>query len=74
MGMSGDDVEYVVLINDEEQYSIWPAHRVIPDGWSIDGPKGSKETCLSYIRETWTDMRPKSLREALECQWRRPAS
>ena len=56
--------EYIVLVNHEEQYSIWPASRPIPDGWRSEGPNGSKETCLAYIGETWTDMRPKSLREA----------
>lgn len=65
MSISDDEVEYVVLINHEEQYCLWPAHREIPNGWRIDGPQASKETCLSYIGETWTDMRPKSLREAL---------
>ena len=63
MSTSADEVNYVVLINDEEQYSLWPARHAIPDGWRTTGPQGSKETCLSYIREAWTDMRPKSLRE-----------
>lgn len=65
MSMNRDEAEYVVLINGEEQYSLWPARREVPGGWKIVGPKGSKETCQSYIQEVWTDMRPKSLREAL---------
>ena len=65
MSTNNDEAEYVILINDEEQYSLWPARRAIPDGWRVDGPQGSKETCLSFIQDAWTDMRPKSLREAL---------
>lgn len=65
MSVSDEDAEYVVLVNQEEQYSLWSARLPVPDGWRAEGPRGSKETCLSYIREAWTDMRPKSLREAL---------
>ena len=65
MSVSDDEAEYVVLVNHEEQYSLWPARRPIPSGWEVKGPPATRETCLSYIRETWTDMRPKSLREAL---------
>lgn len=55
-----------VLINDEEQYSLWPADKEIPLGWKhVFGPK-DKEACLAYVREVWTDMRPKSLREQME--------
>jgi MbtH protein len=53
---------YAVVINDEEQYSIWPAERDLPAGWRQDGFTGSEDECLSYIDETWTDMRPASLR------------
>lgn len=55
-----------VVINDEEQYSIWPAERENPAGWYDVGKSGSKQDCLTYIDEVWTDMRPKSVREALE--------
>ena len=51
-----------VVVNDEEQYSIWPAHRELPAGWRRDGFTGTEEECLAYIDETWTDMRPASLR------------
>ncbi|MFI1016462.1 MbtH family protein [Streptomyces sp. NPDC020965] len=61
-----DDREYTVVINDEEQYSIWPKGRDIPAGWHEVGAAGSKDTCLQYIKEVWTDMRPKSLRERMD--------
>jgi MbtH protein len=51
-----------VVVNDEEQYSIWPADRELPGGWRRDGFTGTEEECLAHIDETWTDMRPASLR------------
>jgi MbtH protein len=54
--------QHAVVINDEEQYSIWPAERDLPAGWRRDGFTGTEEECLAYIDETWTDMRPASLR------------
>jgi len=53
---------YLVVLNDEEQYSIWPAGRELPSGWQPDGFTGTEEECLAHIDETWTDMRPASLR------------
>lgn len=53
---------YKVLVNQEEQYSIWPADQKTPNGWEKVGPTGIKEVCLSYVKEVWTDMRPKSIR------------
>ncbi|MGD0244702.1 MAG: MbtH family NRPS accessory protein [Streptosporangiaceae bacterium] len=53
---------HAVVVNDEEQYSIWPVARDLPAGWRRDGFTGSEEECLAYIEETWTDMRPASLR------------
>lgn len=61
-----DATEYQVVVNHEEQYSIWPTHKSIPAGWTQTGPKGAKQECLSYIDEVWTDMRPLSLRRAME--------
>ncbi|WP_316527981.1 MbtH family protein [Kitasatospora brasiliensis] len=58
------DAVYQVVVNHEEQYSIWPADREIPAGWRAAGPRARKEECLSYIDEVWTDMRPLSVREA----------
>jgi len=57
---------YKVVLNHEEQYSIWPDSRENPMGWHEVGKSGSKEECLAYIREVWTDMRPLSLRKHME--------
>ena len=54
--------QHRVVINDEEQYSIWPAGRELPPGWGLEGFTGTEDDCLAYIDETWTDMRPASLR------------
>jgi MbtH protein len=61
-----DTTVYEVVVNDEEQYSIWPAHKELPAGWRTVGKSGPKQDCLAYIKEVWTDMRPKSLRERHE--------
>jgi len=63
--MSDSLDEYVVVVNDEEQFSIWQAGREVPAGWSEVGFRGSKADCLAHIDTVWTDMRPRSLREAL---------
>jgi MbtH protein len=67
--MSKDDeidrLVYRVVLNHEEQYSIWPVDKEIPAGWTDAGRQGGKEDCLTYISEVWTDMRPKSLRDAM---------
>lgn len=57
---------YKVIINDEEQYSIWPADRTNPPGWKDAGKTGTKEECLAFIKDVWTDMRPLSLRRKME--------
>lgn len=61
-----EDRVFQVVVNDEEQYSIWPADRDIPAGWKATGPSGLKAECLAYIEEVWTDMRPLSLRRQME--------
>ncbi|MET9406517.1 MbtH family NRPS accessory protein [Streptomyces sp. NPDC002935] len=61
-----DDALYRVVLNDEEQYSIWWLDRELPDGWSAEGTEGTREQCLSRIEEVWTDMRPLSLRLSME--------
>jgi uncharacterized protein YbdZ (MbtH family) len=61
---------YKVVINHEEQYSIWPAERDNPPGWREVGKSGPKKECLDYIGEVWTDMRPLSLRRKME-EWSR---
>lgn len=57
---------YQVLMNHEEQYSIWPMGREIPNGWRATGTSGSKAHCLETIAKEWTDMRPLSLRRAMD--------
>ena len=56
---------YKVVVNHEEQYSIWPSERTMPPGWSEAGKSGPKAECLAYIKEVWTDMRPLSLRRKM---------
>jgi MbtH protein len=60
-----DNTIYQVVMNHEEQYSIWPADRENALGWSNAGKSGTKEECLAYIKEVWTDMRPLSLRKRM---------
>lgn len=57
---------YKVVVNHEEQYSIWPVERENPLGWLDSGKLGTKAECLAYIKEVWTDMRPLSLRQRME--------
>lgn len=64
MAADEDTRDYFVVVNPEEQYSIWLADRPMPNGWSAVGSKRSKAECLKYISEVWTDMRPKSLRDS----------
>ncbi len=66
MSDSQDTVIYQVVVNHEEQYSIWAADDPIPAGWTATGPSGSKEECLAHIDEVWTDMRPLSLRRQMD--------
>jgi MbtH protein len=64
--MTDDDTTtYQVLRNDEEQYSLWPLSLDIPAGWQAVGKQGTKDECMSYVDEVWTDMRPRSLREQM---------
>lgn len=58
--------QFKVVLNDEEQYSIWPAHRSAPDGWHEDGVSGTKDECLAHIKDVWQDMRPLSLRRRMD--------
>ena len=62
----GEDATiYEVVMNHEEQYSIWPAHRELPRGWTAIGKQGRKDECLAHINGVWTDMRPLSLRKRM---------
>ncbi|MFD2762607.1 MbtH family protein [Micromonospora eburnea] len=60
-----DDRTYQVVLNDEEQYSIWLADRELPLGWRAEGTRGSREECLAHIGTVWTDLRPLSLRRQM---------
>jgi MbtH protein len=65
---SEDTTIYKVVVNHEEQYSIWPAQKENPLGWQDAGKSGTKDECLDYIKEVWTDMRPLSLRKKMQEQ------
>ncbi|WP_433151791.1 MbtH family protein [Actinomadura nitritigenes] len=59
------DGTYTVLVNDEGQHSLWPSFAEVPDGWTVAKAEDTRQACLEYIEENWTDMRPKSLIEAM---------
>ncbi|KVL13221.1 MbtH family protein [Burkholderia ubonensis] len=61
-----DQVRFSVVVNLEEQYSIWPEDRPLPPGWRAEGKSGTRQACLDYIGEVWTDMRPLSLRRWMQ--------
>jgi MbtH protein len=61
-----DTRTYVVVVNHEAQYSIWFAERPLPPGWRLCEKTGTKQECLNYIKEVWTDMRPLSVRRRME--------
>jgi len=63
-----DSTIYKVVLNHEEQYSIWPEHRENPLGWVDGGKRGTKAECLDFIEEVWTDMRPLSLRRKMDAE------
>ena len=63
-----DTREYVVLMNGEEQYSLWLADLEVPKGWQQVFARNNKKACLDYVKEVWTDMRPLSLRKAMAAQ------
>lgn len=68
MDRSDEEVAYqfVVVLNDEEQYSLWPSDRPLPAGWYDAGFHGGREECLAYIQEHWTDIRPLSVRRDIQ--------
>ncbi|MEU6064798.1 MULTISPECIES: MbtH family protein [Streptomyces] len=55
-------IAFRVVVNAEEQYSIWPADLELPEGWQEEGARGTREECLAHVDQVWTDMRPLSLR------------
>jgi MbtH protein len=62
MSIDSDEATFLVVINDEEQYSIWLEEMDVPAGWRPTGTRGTKQECLRHIDEVWVDMRPKSVR------------
>ncbi|TCO56102.1 MbtH family protein [Actinocrispum wychmicini] len=62
MSIDNPDTVFQVVVNDEDQYSIWFADRDVPAGWTADGTRGTKKECLDHIEKVWTDMRPRSVR------------
>jgi MbtH protein len=69
-----DTTMYRVVVNHEEQYSIWPVERDLPAGWRDAGEEGRKDQCLAFINEHWTDMRPLSLRKQMAAASKRAAA
>lgn len=68
-----ENMGFNVVVNHEGQYSLWPCGKANALGWNSTGITGSKEVCLAYIRDTWTDMRPLSLRETMNNGVQKPA-
>ena len=60
------DGKYLVLVNDEGQHSLWPSFVEVPAGWKVVVPETDRQTCVDYINENWTDMRPASLIAAMD--------
>ncbi|OIJ94112.1 MbtH family protein [Streptomyces colonosanans] len=63
-----NDGRYIVLVNEENQHSLWPSFADIPAGWTVAHPEDTREACLAHIEEHWTDMRPESLVDAMDGQ------
>lgn len=66
MPFDREDTVFHVVVNHEEQYSIWPEYKAIPQGWRAVGVTGPKAVCLAHIEQVWTDMRPLSLRQKMQ--------
>ena len=60
-----DSIEHLVLVNDENQHSLWPAFAEVPAGWTVVHGPANRQACVQYVDEHWTDMRPKSLIRAM---------
>ncbi|MFI5770956.1 MbtH family protein [Streptomyces sp. NPDC051658] len=61
-----DDARYLVLVNEENQHSLWPAFAEVPAGWTVTHGEDTRQACLDHINASWTDMRPKSLADAMD--------
>ena len=64
--MERSQATYRVVLNGEQQYSVWPVDRALPEGWQDTGKNGSKDECLAYIDAVWTDKRPSSQRHSID--------
>lgn len=60
------DGRFLVLVNDEGQYSLWPSFADVPPGWTVAMEEDTRQAALDYVEKHWTDMRPRSLIEAME--------
>ncbi len=60
-----EDGQFYVLVNDEDQHSLWPTFAAVPDGWRVVFGADGRQQCLQYVEEHWTDLRPRTLREAM---------
>jgi MbtH protein len=67
-----EDGDFLVLINVERQYSLWPSHLEIPAGWTTTGPSGKRQVCLDWIDQNWSDMRPLSLVREMDADYAEP--
>jgi MbtH protein len=65
MDETEETTTFKVLVNEEEQYSLWPARREPPPGWQDTGKRGTKAACVSFINDAWVDLRPLSLRKRM---------
>jgi MbtH protein len=63
-----NEARYRVVVNHEEQYALWPAEQELPAGWKAEGASGPRQECLDHIAAVWTDMRPLSLRRAMDAE------
>lgn len=65
-----DDAEgrFLVLVNSEDQHSLWPSFAQVPPGWTVVFGEDTREACLAYVESHWTDLRPRSLRERMDAQ------
>ncbi|GLZ28489.1 protein mbtH [Lentzea sp. NBRC 105346] len=63
-----EDGRFLVLINDEKQYSLWPSFAAVPEGWTTVFGEDTRAACLQYVETNWTDMRPESLRQKMDAQ------
>ncbi|MFE1407593.1 MbtH family protein [Streptomyces sp. NPDC058770] len=69
-----EDGSFYVLVNDENQHSLWPTFAEVPKGWSVVFGEGTRQACLAYVEKNWTDMRPASLIREMEGLEAEPAS